>query len=363
LRRFIEYIKTCQLNGAYFASPLYRPYKKVWLRDQAFITTSLMKHGVRVINEIYWLKALLELEQIKVTQLLSLSRNDPQFLNQDLHPRARYTSDFKILNAPWSERQYDGIALAYGTILSFEIQSGEHVLKEGTKDLYDRYLMTVFDTPCADLWEMHDDYIHVETLGSIYYALNLRLKGLNRGTRESLEINSFLENLRREIYGFEKDGVVLKSKKSFNTEPVGLDASVIILFTLFGVIKDLDLLNSTLLELYYYLSPDGLGLRRFIMGDEKDVYFGGGVWYILNYWAAEGFAKIGNKRKARALLEYRYRFPLPEQINDDTLIFSSEGKEVWIERSRTENAGIPGPANPLLWSISEFARVFPDVAI
>jgi GH15 family glucan-1,4-alpha-glucosidase len=153
----------------------------------------------------------------------------------------------------------------------------------------------------------------------------------------------------------------MKSDK--NTTPRGLDSSVLLLFTLFNVFEEKDLLESTLGKLYYHLSPDGLGLRRFLIDNELDEYFGGGVWYITTYWAAEAYLKLGKKDKAKKLLEYRFRFPLPEQIVDTPLIFTEEGKQKWLRISKSENDGIPGPAEPLTWSNSEFLRVSLNVPL
>jgi len=364
LRKFISYIKASRINGAYLASQLYRPYKKVWLRDHAFITIALMIHRISVIEEIWWLKNLLQKETLKVRHILELGKNHKNFLDQDLHPRARYTPDFGTYNEPWSERQYDGIALAYGAILQFENRFGEQVLSEETKKLYDRYFLKVFDTPCADIWEMHDSFIHVETLGSIHYALKFRLDQLKEGTVQRADLSNFLSHLRTQIYGFEQDGVLYKMKKTLSSErPFGLDSSVLLLFTLFDVIHDPDIIQCTIAKLYHHLSPEGVGLRRFIIGSEKDTYFGGGVWYILNFWAAQCFMKMKQREKAVSALRYRFRFPLPEQINDDSLIFSQKAKEKWIQKSKRENGGIPGPADPLTWSNSEFIRVFSDIMI
>jgi len=357
LRKFIEYIKSCSANGGFLASPTYKPYQKVWLRDHSFVTLSLMEHGVNVDKEICWLTTLLKLESEKVRIIIEKDKGSPDFLNQELHPRARYSPDFKKYNDPWSERQYDGIALAYATVLKYENMKNERILGEELKLLYDNYFFKVFNTPCADLWEMHEEYIHAYTLGAIYYALNIRKEQVKHNFLLNVKYSNFLETLHSEIFKFEKNGVCLKMKKTLSDEPFGLDASCLLLFTLFDVIKDIDFLETTLKKIYDELSPDGIGLRRFIINSEKDTYFGGGVWFILNFWAAEAFMKLKNKKRAQELLQYRFRFPLPEQIIDDHLIFSKKGKKFWIEKSKLENDGIPGPAEPLTWSNSEFLRV------
>ncbi len=358
MKKYIDYIKSSRIKGGFLASPTYHPYKKVWLRDHSFITLALLEKGVDITEEIIWLKKILEKEAPKIKNLLEIKKGDKKFLAQDYHPRARYTPYFEPFSEPWSERQYDGVALALATIIIYEYTKSERVLSEELKSLYHEYLLKVYDTPCADLWEMHDDHIHVETLGSIYFAVKQRVKQLKRGSQDWVELNNFLEHLKGEILKFEFNGTILKMKKTLQSKPKGFDSSVLLLFTLFEVINEKDLLFNTLKELYYYLSPDGLGLRRFIIGEEKDVYFGGGVWYITTYWAAEAYKIIGEKNKYEQLRCYRYRFPMPEQINEDELIFSKEGKEFWIKKSKEENNRIPGPAEPLTWSISEYLRIF-----
>ncbi len=358
MKKYIEYIRSSRINGGFLASPTYLPYKRVWLRDHSFITLALLGKRVDITEEIIWLKRILEKEAPKIKNLMEMRKEDKKFLNQEYHPRARYTPYFETFSEPWSERQYDGVALALATIITYELVKKEEVLSKELKSLYQDYLLKVFDTPCADLWEMHDDYIHVETLGSIYFALKQRVKQLRKGSKDWIELNNFLDYLKDEILKFEFNGKILKMKKTLQSKPKGLDSSVLLLFTVFEVIKEKDLLFNTLRELYYHLSPDELGLRRFIIEEEKDVYFGGGVWYITTYWAAEAFNIIGEKNKYEQLRYYRYRFPMPEQLVEGELIFSMEGKEFWIKKSKEENNGIPGPAEPLTWSISEYLRIF-----
>ncbi|MEO0235611.1 MAG: glycoside hydrolase family 15 protein [candidate division WOR-3 bacterium] len=363
MRRFIEYIKSCKINGGFIASPIYKPYRRVWLRDHSFTTFALMQAGENILQEIYWIKKILTKEAEKVKNLIEKPDDALKLLDQDKHPRARYTPYFDEINEPWSERQYDGIALAYGTLIYYENLTRNHLLDEDTKKLYDSYFERFYNTPCADLWEMHEDFIHAETLGAIYWAIAQRAKQISNNSRYKERVMSLKEKVRALLLSFEKNGVIYKMKKTPTEEATGIDASVILIFTFFEVLKDLDLLQSTLQEIYYYLSPDGLGLRRFKIGDEVDTYFGGGIWYILNYWAAEAFHLLGETEKVKKLLEYRFRFPIPEQIIEDKILFSKEHKNYWILKSKKENNGIPGPADPLTWSNSEFLRVFLKVKI
>ncbi len=364
MKKFIEYIKTCKVNGGFLASPLYKPYKRVWLRDHAFITYSLLLSGENVKEEIFWMERILKKEATKVEKLLEMNNTDSSdFLNQDNHPRARYTPYFEEIHEPWSERQYDGVAMVYGTLLFYENKLNTNILQESLKQLYDLYFEKVYLTPCADLWEMHDTFIHAQTLGAIYWALSERVKQLKKEPKKYEKIESLRNGVKKEIYTFIKNDVVRKMKSDKNTTPIGLDSSVLLLFTLFNVFEEKDLLESTLGKLYYHLSPDGLGLRRFLIDNELDEYFGGGVWYITTYWAAEAYLKLGKKDKAKKLLEYRFRFPLPEQIVDTPLIFTEEGKQKWLRISKSENDGIPGPAEPLTWSNSEFLRVSLNVPL
>lgn len=358
MKRFIEYVRYQSVNGGILASPTYKPYRKIWLRDHAFAGISLLLNGYYIAPQINWLCTLMQLEAPKVRILLEMEKNDPDILNENLHPRARYTPYFKVINEPWSERQYDGIALSLALISLYKKYTDELPVNRELLDIFVDYLIKFHDTPCADQWEMHENFIHAETLGSIYFGLRTAVELYPHNSRKRVELIDFTDYLKTQIYGFIKDGVLLKMKKNLVEKAHGLDSSVLLNFTLFDVIQDRDIMERTLDKLYETLSPDGMGLRRFLIGTEKDVYFGGGVWYITTFWAAETYIKLNEIKKAKKLLRYRLRFPLSEQIIDDYLVFDPLWKKRWIEISRKENNGIPGPADPLTWSNSEFARIF-----
>ena len=357
LKRFIEYVRYQSINGGILASSIYKPYRKVWLRDHAFASISLLFNGYDITPQIKWLSTLFQLESSKVRILLEMDKNHPDILNQNLHPRARYTPHFQIINEFWSERQYDGVALSLALIALYKKYTCKFPVERKILDLFVDYLIKFHDTPCADQWEMHENFIHAETLGSIFFGLRNAAELYPRNSRKRLQLINFTDYLRTKIHSFVKDGVLLKMKRELDGEACGLDSSVLLNFTLFDVIQDREIIKETLNKLYESLSPDGMGLRRFLIPGEKDVYFGGGVWYITTYWAAEAYFKLNEIKKAKKLLLYRLRFPLPEQIIDDTLIFDPQWKKKWMEISRKENNGIPGPADPLTWSNSEFARI------
>ncbi len=347
-KKYIEYlIETARKNGAYLASSLYKPYQKVWLRDHSMISYLLMEMGYNITDEINWITELLAKEHKRVKKVLGIARNTPEFYDEGNHPAARYSPSMERYEEDWLERQYDGIALSVLLMIEYHLRSG--VLLEGFVKDYLEYLYYVHGTPCASLWEMHDDHIHAYTVGLIAYTLK----------RASLVYKEFREKADyvREFF-ISRFVVNNEIKAMMKVKRYGVCSSVLLLLSRFDIFKG----NSSLKDHVYNmvtrkLSPDGIGLYRYIIEEtgEKDTYFGGNLWYITTYWKGN---YLINRRKISSvedILSWHFEFPLGEQIPDTRYVLDKNMYYHWIEKSKKENNGIPGPARPLSWSIAERA--------
>lgn len=342
MHKIEEHLEIIELHqteeGGILASISYEPYRKVWLRDHSHVALTLYKFG-RLENAkraTAFIKKVMEREREKLRKILQIPRNDEDFYNLENHPRARYYPDLSYVEEPWFERQYDGVALSLILLLE-ATKYGFEVDRELLIDI-GNYLYYVWGTPCADVWESFEEYIHLETLGAIYGALKLLMETVGYQREKELDnlriaIGSFIENYPH------------KMKKSLDEKPIGLDSSVLFLFTHFGTLRDKSLLRRFLMALYEKLSPDGIGLRRYEIEEIKefDTYFGGGVWCILTYLAGIAHTILNDRKKALNILDY-CPFPIPEQIVRDDIIFSKEWRSWWQEREGG------GPAEVLAWS-------------
>jgi len=347
-KRYIEYLrKTARVDGAYLASSEYIPYKRVWLRDHSMISYLLLQMGYDIQSEINWISTLLAKEHNKVKRILSIPKESPEFYRDENHPRARYSAKMQRYNEGWLERQYDGIALSLLLLIEYHLRSGGKI-PSFLKDYLD-YLFYVYDTPCASLWEMHEEYLHAYTVGLIAYTLE----------RASLIYPGFLEKSEYvKDFFFSRFLVNNEIKAMTNLRKYGICSSVLLLITRFDIFKNKVSLKDQIFDkIQEKLSPCGIGLYRFIIEEknEKDTYFGGNLWYITTYWKANYLLNKRRLREAQDILSWYVDFPLGEQIKDTRYILDKNMYYWWIEKSKKENNGIPGPASALSWSIAERA--------
>ncbi len=348
MRKYIDFLDDNRVNGAHLASPLYKPYKKVWLRDHSMITLLKMRMGMDVSSEVEWIVALLCKEDSRIKKLFEKDSRDEAFYNADFHPAARYTPNRDRFESNWLERQYDGVALAVLVLMEYDMQDKHY---QDVVEDYLNYLFYVWPTPCADLWEMHEQALHTYTLGLIAYTLKMA----EIYTGDSLYMDKASKIISFITKKLTHNGIL--SKMLVKDTAVGYDASNLLLLSRFDIFKDKKMIKDNLLELYAKLSPDGKGLFRFIIPQtgEQDVYFGGGIWFITTYWAGHIFIDMGDTNTALRMLNYHWSFPLGEQVSNNKLIQSKKGLLEWIIQSKRENNGIEGPAFPLNWTMAEYA--------
>ena len=343
-------------GGGFVASLDYPPYHKVWIRDHAFVTW--------VLQDLHWddlgqpavafLDRWLLQEIPKLQTLLTLTPGDPSFLDLAHHPRARYFPDLRPVPGPWLERQYDGSGLALA-VLARAWPELRPESREALK-LLAQALIHVSRTPCADLWEMHDAWLHAETIGAIVFGLNEVSKIWPEFREPVQELRGWL----REQFVYQ--GILRKMRKPQGEgPPIGLDAAVLLIWTWFGGLPSVDtqdILQHTLEALYAHLSPDGVRLRRYVIPElkEHDTYFGGSPWVITTLWAVQAYLLLGDRNRAEAIFQrIAQDFPLPEQWPEDAQ--DPAALEEWHRRAEQETHGQTlGPPKILAWSHTEFLR-------
>lgn len=343
-------------GGGFLASLDYPPYHKVWIRDHAFVTLVLQDLGWETLVQpaVAFLERWLQKERPKFEALLALDPSSQEFFAPSHHPRARYFPNLEPVPGPWLERQYDGTALALAVLARAwpRLQPETRALLP----LAARALLRCARTPCADLWEMHEDWVHAETVGAIAYGLGMVSKLLPEFEAPTRKLRQWL------LERFVRDGLLRKMGPADGSGPaIGLNSADLLVWTWFGGLPTMDsqeILARTLDALYAHLSPDGLRLRRYTLPElgEQDTYFGGGPWVITTLWAAQAYVLLGDRARAETLFERAVQsFPLPEQWPEEAQ--DPHALQAWQSRIEQETHGqTHGPPRILAWSHTEALR-------
>ncbi len=342
-------------GGGFLASTDYRPYQKVWLRDHALVGLALLRWqaGPAVQRAARFSVKILEQEAPRMARAAALPPGDPRALEEAFHPRARYRPDGTWIRQPWAERQYDGVALNLWFLMELEARTGRPWLSSEVLEIGLRYLARFWREPCAGPWEMYDQALHAWTLAAVHRALEA-------GTSRFSWVSPVVQELRA-FFRKHLSPAGLPRKMWWQGRAVGWDAATLQVFLDFGGILEPAPARRLLALLDRWLSPDGLGLRRFVIPEtgERDRYFGGGVWWITSVWAARLALKFGDPSRAWRLMERLPEGPLPEQWPGTA--WEPAGRFYWHLKSRSENQGAPGPAQPLAWSHAAVLQLLGDL--
>ena len=341
-------IRTLQdSSGAYPASPTFSAYRGYsWFRDGSFIADGMSAGGDPASAEAFfdWCAGVVTTRRAHIARIIAASAAGAPLADSEMLP-ARFAFDGADGTDDWWDFQLDG----YGTWLW---ALAEHTQRHGVDaerwldaaTLTVNYLASSWQRPCFDWWEMHDDQVHVSTLGCVIAGLRAAasLSGIDTEVAaRALQAADAAEQLVRE-HGV-VDGHLVKW---FGTDAV--DASAASLVGLMSVFPDGDpLIEQTVRELDARLVVDG-GMHRFL----DDTYFGGGQWPLLGCMLGVAWARLGNTQRARELLSWAVSTAhdggMPEQV--DRHLIDPSFVEEWVERW--------GPsADPLLWSSAMTLRL------
>lgn len=334
-------------TGAYPASPTFSAYRGYsWFRDGSFIADGMSAGGDPASAEAFfdWCAKVIRARRDAIARVVEGERNGSPVAPGEMLG-ARFTFDGSDGTEEWWDFQLDG----YGTWLW---ALGEHVRRHGVDParwlgavaLTVDYLASSWRRSCFDWWEMHEDEVHVSTIGCI--VAGLRAAGALTGLPETVAAcaRDAAEDAEEFIrtHGTANGHLV----KWVGTDAV--DASAAALVGLMSLFPAGDpLVETTVRALDEQLVVDG-GMHRFL----DDTYFGGGQWPLLGCMLGVAWARLGNTERARELLRWAVSTAhdggMPEQVERHLL--DPSFVDEWVQRWGTS-------ADPLLWSSAMTLRL------
>ena len=345
-------------GGAYPASPTFSAYRGfAWLRDGAFIADGMSAAGeVESATAFFdWCDRAVTACAARVERIVAAAASGAPLADHEMLP-ARFALDGSMGGAEgdteWWDFQLDGYGLWVWAALEHARRHGLDAARWGRGiALTVDYLVSSWQRPCYDWWEMYIEEIHVSTLGSI-------AAGLRDAAREP-----FLDPARSASAAGTADAIVEFIQhngvhdghliKWVGSDQV--DASLAAVVGLLRVIEPSSPLGlTTIAELDRQLAVDG-GVHRFL----SDTFYGGGQWPLLSCMLGLAHAAASDESRAFELLRWaagtvRAAGSMPEQVPDHLLdpSFVAEWEERW------------GPsADPLLWSSAMFLRLAVELGV
>jgi GH15 family glucan-1,4-alpha-glucosidase len=341
-------------GGAYPASPTFSAYRGfAWLRDGAFIADGMSAAGeVDSATAFFdWCDRVLTACEGRVERIVAAAASGTPLPDNEMLP-ARFTLDGGLGGSAaegdpeWWDFQLDGYGLWVWAAVAHARRHGLDAARwsRGIELTID-YLVSSWQRPCYDWWEMYIEEVHISTLGSI--AAGLRdassetFLGDERAATAAATADAIDEFIRREGT---RDGHLIKWVGSDQ-----VDASLAALVGLLHVVEPSSPLGlATIAELDRQLAVGG-GVHRFL----TDTFYGGGQWPLLSCFLGIAHARAGDRDRALELLLWAASTAsdsgeMPEQVDHHLLDPSFVGE--WVERW--------GPsADPLLWSSAMFLRL------
>ena len=334
-RAGVELLRSAQeANGAWLASPTFSTYYYSWFRDGAFMAHAMAVAGHPQAAEAFhrWAFSIVAERRDQLSRAISVARRGEP-VPEDLVLHTRYRADGSEGSVDWENHQLDGAGTWLWALASFR---GDDRLPEHERGIVDQladYLSVMWQRPCYDLWEEFGDGRHTYTLAAVWAGL---------GAAERLSGNSRHAE-RREIVAFVRERLTRQGRLIKALDDDRVDASLVGAIVPYGLLQpDEPVARSTVNALRAELLREG-GVHRY----RDDTYYGGGAWPLLSAWLGWYHARLGDRERARELLEWvesqahSDTHLLPEQVasrlNDPTML------DPWILKW--------GPsADPLLWS-------------
>jgi GH15 family glucan-1,4-alpha-glucosidase len=347
-------------GGAYPASPTFSAYRGfAWLRDGAFIADGMSAAGeVDSATAFFdWCDRALTACADRIDRIVSAAASGSPVPDREMMP-ARFTLDGRVGGSgaegdpEWWDFQLDGYGLWVWAALAHARRHGVDAARwsRGIELTID-YLVSSWQRPCYDWWEMHIEEVHISTLGSIAAGLRDASRepfvDPTRAAAASATADAIGGYIRS--HGI-RDGHLIKWVGSDQ-----VDASLAALVGLLDVIEPTSPLGLvTIAELDTQLVVDG-GAHRFL----SDTFYGGGQWPLLSCMLGLAHAAASDDARALVLLRWaagtvRATGSWPEQVADHLLdpSFVAEWEERW------------GPsADPLLWSSAMYLRLAVELGV
>ena len=340
-------------SGAILAGPTFSQYGYCWFRDGAFIAEALDKAGRRDWSVRFhgWVAKVLLAEAGSQERARAVARAGG-VPGPDDYLHCRYDADGRPSHdETWPAFQLDGPGIWLWSL-------AHHLLHGGQLDgdlhaavqLAARYLGDLWETPCSDAWEEHEDRVHTSTLAAIRAGIEAAVSMVPELAGEAA-----IGRLRDEVGGrmAMTDGAY--TKWDGNPE---VDGSLLWMAAPYeSVSADEPQFAATLERIESDIVSDGGGVHRY----RSDTYYGGGAWPVL----ASAYARVLLRRDApgdldRAVAGLRWieaqaddQGHLPEQVADHALAPNriDEWRELWGES-----------AQPLLWSHAAYLSLRAELA-
>jgi GH15 family glucan-1,4-alpha-glucosidase len=327
-----------QPGGAYPACPTMPDYQYCWFRDGSFTAYAMALYGeMESAHRFHEWSARVILQYAEGARRAMSDFAVGQTPDKHGILRARYTYEGGKGPDDWPEFQLDGLGTWLWALDTFQTsgQSLSASVCEAARLTAD-YLMSLWSSPCHDLWEEAGDHVHTYTLAAIYAGLKAAghfLQIPDYGEMASTIKAFMLAECADPQQGFFKSVLLNES-----------DGSLVAVAFPYAVLPlDHPLIRATLKRIEGELYVTGRGVHRY----RRDSYYGGGTWLLLSAWLGWVYAKCGETDRARAILDELSHLAtadgdLPEQVVPPMLT-SAPDYEYWVR--------VRGPiATPLLWS-------------
>lgn len=328
-------------SGAFLASPNFGVYRYAWLRDGAFCAYALDQAGFSTNAGRFhaWVFQVLERYQAKLQRGIRLGvAGTPPPASECFH--SRYTVAGEEVPGHWGHHQLDGLGTWLWAACDHfrRMKSVPDVRQRALLELVRDYLAALWHFPCSDLWEEHEDRVHVYSLACVSAGLTAfaGLIGDPQAAGIASGVRSFI------IASGVKDGHLVKSLGDSV-----VDASLVALTCPYRLLPyQHPIMQATLERIQQELAgPEG-GLKRYA----ADTYYGGGEWLLLAAWLGWSACEAGDLDLARRQLAWAEAQSdvqgwLPEQVSQRLNVPSAY--QEWVDRW--------GPvASPLLWSHAQY---------
>jgi len=324
-------------EGAFIASPNFKPYQYAWFRDGSFCAYALAQAGYEqnAFKFHQWASQVVLSFQPKLLKCIEDTRRGrPPIPALCFH--SRFTLDGHEVPGNWGHHQLDGLGTWLWAMNEFQRANPDQALPDQWKQaaiLIKDYLVSMWCYPCSDCWEENENRLHTYTLAAIFAGLESYSALLNDAT-----VKTVSEQVRSFIFKNCVNGDIFI--KSIGIPEI--DANLIGLFIPYHLV---DWANPFFQKTLYHIQKElatPVGLHRY----RKDTYYGGGEWVLLTDWLGWAYVHAGESDSARPILEWTEaqvtrQGELPEQVPH--ALFDEVSYTLWDKRW--------GPiATPLLWS-------------
>ncbi|HEV7742603.1 MAG TPA: glycoside hydrolase family 15 protein [Pseudolysinimonas sp.] len=344
-------------GGAYPASPTFSAYRGfAWLRDGAFIADGMSAGGhVDSATAFFdWCDRVVTGCADRIERIVAAAASGAPLPDHEMLP-ARFALDGSLGGGEgieWWDFQLDGYGLWVWAALAHADRHGIDASRwrRGIELTID-YLVSSWQRPCYDWWEMHIEEIHISTLGSIAAGLRDAARAPflepSRASAAAETANAIIQFILRDGT---RDGHLIKWVGSQE-----VDASLAAVVGMLAVIEPSSPVGlTTIAELDRQLAVNG-GVHRFL----ADTFYGGGQWPLLSCMLGLAHAAVGDHDRAAGLLRWSASTAgesgsMPEQVTHHLLDPAYVAE--WEERWGTS-------ADPLLWSSAMFLRLAVELGV